>query len=165
MALPPDSSGKPPKPAAKPQAVGPPGVKPAAAASPPKPPASAISASVSAPQQPHHPPAPKTPVLLRRGPPRSSPPAPPPREAAPSVVRPISSAPGPRSAGAAAGAAQGAQLDALLAAMETKDYFEILKVDKTATPSDIKRAFYRGSRAYHPDRYYQLADAQLKEKI
>ena len=58
-----------------------------------------------------------------------------------------------------------ARLDALLDEMEAQDYFQILKVQKGASPAEIKRAFYKGSRAYHPDRYYQLTDLALKEKI
>ena len=161
MALPPDSSGKPPKPAAKPPAVVPPAVKPSAATLPSKP----VSMGVPKPAAKSTTQPPKPPVLSPRTPAVGSRPAPPPRVAKPSVVLPISSAPGPRAAGPVDAAAQGAQLDALLAAMETQDYFQILKVEKSANPMEIKRAFYRGSRDYHPDRYYQLADPWLKEKI
>jgi DnaJ-class molecular chaperone len=57
------------------------------------------------------------------------------------------------------------QMDMALNALDRMDYFQILKLDRSATPSDVKRAFHRGSRAYHPDRYYGLADESLKEKI
>jgi DnaJ-class molecular chaperone len=49
--------------------------------------------------------------------------------------------------------------------METQDYFQILRVQKGARPAEIQRAFHKSSRAYHPDRYYQLPDLALKEKI
>lgn len=32
-----------------------------------------------------------------------------------------------------------------------KDYFEILEVGKQATDADIKKAYYRLAKAYHPD--------------
>ena len=167
MALPPDPSGKPPKPTAKPPTAAPPGDKRSAATPPTKPSAPGVpsSAAKNTPEPPRRPAAPKAPVLVARTPATASGPVAPPRVPAPSVVRPISGTPGPRSAGAAAAVAQTAQLDELLAAIETQDYFQILKVEKSANPAEIKRAFYRVSRAYHPDRYYQLADAWLKEKI
>ena len=165
MAPPQDSSDKPPKPAAKPPATVTPAVKRSPATSPITPAAPGVaSPAAKSPEPPRHP-APNTPVLLRRTPASGSGPVAPPRVPAPSVVRPISGNPGPRSAGAAPGAAQGAQLEALLAALEAQDYFQILKVEKSANPAEIKRAFHRVSRAYHPDRYYQLADGRLKERI
>ena len=45
------------------------------------------------------------------------------------------------------------------------DYFEVLKLEKTATPADIKKAFYRDSRTFHPDRFYQLKDEEFKERV
>jgi curved DNA-binding protein CbpA len=50
-------------------------------------------------------------------------------------------------------------------ALDTLDYFEVLKLEKDATPADIKRAFYRESRTYHPDRYFQLPDGGLKDRV
>lgn len=50
-------------------------------------------------------------------------------------------------------------------ALDTLDYFEVLKLERTATPADIKKAFYRESRTYHPDRFFQLQNAELKEKV
>ncbi len=104
-------------------------------------------------------PAGKPPTLSPAAPPRIPTPDP-----TPPAVRPATRPPAIEALRPAA-PTEGAHLDALLAEMEAQDYFQILKVQKGATPAEIKRAFYKSSRAYHPDRYYQLTDLALKEKI
>jgi hypothetical protein len=52
-----------------------------------------------------------------------------------------------------------------LAALNELDYFEVLKLEKTALPAEIKKAFYRESRTYHPDRFFHLTDTELKEQV
>jgi len=54
---------------------------------------------------------------------------------------------------------------ALAQIMDELDYFQILKVGQDASPSQIKAAYYRESRAYHPDRFFQLPNLDLKEAI
>ncbi len=56
-------------------------------------------------------------------------------------------------------------LNALAARLKTLDYFQILGVEKNANPAEIKSAFHRWSRAYHPDRFYQLAESELKQRV
>jgi DnaJ-class molecular chaperone len=51
------------------------------------------------------------------------------------------------------------------ARLDQMDYFEILMVERTAPPADIKKAFYRESRGYHPDRYFHLQNKELKERV
>ncbi|EPX63358.1 DnaJ domain protein [Cystobacter fuscus DSM 2262] len=58
-----------------------------------------------------------------------------------------------------------AELAERCARLDQMDYFEILRVERTASPSDIKKAFYRESRAYHPDRFFQLPDKEVKERV
>lgn len=53
----------------------------------------------------------------------------------------------------------------LSSTLDELDYFQILKLPKEAPPSEIKRAFYRESRTYHPDRFYHLRDEATKEKV
>ncbi len=50
-------------------------------------------------------------------------------------------------------------------AMELLDYFQLLKLTPEAAPAEIKKAFYRESRSYHPDRFYQLDDPPLKAQV
>jgi len=50
-------------------------------------------------------------------------------------------------------------------ALDSLDYFEVLKLEKDATPADIKRAFYRESRTYHPDRFFHLPEGGLRDRV
>ena len=52
---------------------------------------------------------------------------------------------------------------ALAQVLEELDYFQILKVGQAANPNEIKAAYYRESRAYHPDRFFQMSNLELKE--
>ncbi len=57
------------------------------------------------------------------------------------------------------------EVETLATVLDQLDYFGVLKVPQTATPGEIKAAYYRESRAYHPDRYAALESAELKEMI
>ncbi|ATB47113.1 molecular chaperone DnaJ [Corallococcus macrosporus DSM 14697] len=70
-----------------------------------------------------------------------------------------------RSTGPDLDAQQLADLEARCSRLDQLDYFEVLMLEKTATPADIKRAFYRESRTYHPDRFFQVDSRELKERI
>ena len=54
---------------------------------------------------------------------------------------------------------------ALAQVLDELDYFQILKIGQGAAPNEIKSAYYRESRSYHPDRFYQLPNTELKESI
>ena len=60
---------------------------------------------------------------------------------------------------------QAAALRKFALALNTLDYFVTLNIQPTATPGEIKKAFYRESRTYHPDRFFHLADSQEKTDI
>jgi hypothetical protein len=49
--------------------------------------------------------------------------------------------------------------------MQQQDYFQVLGLPQTATKGDIKKAFYRDSRTYHPDRVFHLRDDDAKRNI
>jgi DnaJ-domain-containing protein 1 len=87
--------------------------------------------------------------------------APPPPPAA--ATAPPPPPPPPRSA--EMDPAQVAALAERCARLDQMDYFEILMVDRAVAPADIKKAFYRESRAYHPDRFFHLSDKELKERV
>ncbi len=54
---------------------------------------------------------------------------------------------------------------ALAAALEQLDYFGVLQIPQTASPAEIKAAYYRVSRAYHPDRFAAYPDEELRDLV
>lgn len=60
---------------------------------------------------------------------------------------------------------QSAELRALAAGLDGLDYFGVLCIPQTATPGEIKKAFYRESRTYHPDRFFHLPESQEKADL
>ncbi|MCC6337906.1 MAG: DnaJ domain-containing protein [Myxococcales bacterium] len=90
-------------------------------------------------------------------------PAPPPLSTAP---LPESPSPLPRTGNLDALTPQQTQAVAqFVEEMEAQDYFQVLGLPPTATRGDIKKAFYRDSRTYHPDRVFHLADEAAKQDI
>lgn len=61
--------------------------------------------------------------------------------------------------------AQAADLKTLADALGNSDYFQTLQISQTASVGEIKRAFYRESRIYHPDRVFHLSDAETKQTL
>jgi DnaJ-class molecular chaperone len=57
------------------------------------------------------------------------------------------------------------EAQALAQILDELDYFQILKVGQAASPAEIKAAYYRESRAYHPDRFSTLPPGELKDNI
>lgn len=53
----------------------------------------------------------------------------------------------------------------LAAQAVTLDYFQVLKIETSAVPAEIKAAFYRESRIYHPDRFFHLTDEKTKADL
>ncbi|MCP3101803.1 DnaJ domain-containing protein [Myxococcus sp. K15C18031901] len=73
--------------------------------------------------------------------------------------------PPPGAKGAGLDANQLADLQSRCAKLDQLDYFEVLVLERSASPADIKKAFYRESRTYHPDRFFQLESKELKELV
>jgi DnaJ-class molecular chaperone len=57
------------------------------------------------------------------------------------------------------------EVETLAAVLDQLDYYGVLKIPQTATPAEIKAAYYRESRAYHPDRFAASESAGLKLMI
>lgn len=49
--------------------------------------------------------------------------------------------------------------------LEELDYFQLFKLNANAGPREIKDAYYRESRDFHPDRFAQLQDQAMRERI
>jgi DnaJ-class molecular chaperone len=54
---------------------------------------------------------------------------------------------------------------ALAQVLEELDYFQILKIGQNVSPPELKAAYYRESRAYHPDRFSTLPAGEMKDTI
>src|SRR3954466_9408353 len=57
------------------------------------------------------------------------------------------------------------EAQALAQILDELDYFQILKIGQNASQAEIKAAYYRESRAYHPDRFSTLPPSELKDNI
>ncbi len=57
------------------------------------------------------------------------------------------------------------EVEALATALDQLDYFGVLKIPQTATPPEIKAAYYRESRAFHPDRFAAHPDPGFRELV
>jgi DnaJ-class molecular chaperone len=49
--------------------------------------------------------------------------------------------------------------------LDQLDYFQVLRLSQTASPADVKKAFYRESRTFHPDRFFHLPPSSAKQAI
>ncbi len=57
------------------------------------------------------------------------------------------------------------EAETLAQILDQLDYFQVLKLEQDATPPQIKEAFHRESRAFHPDRFNALPASPLKENV
>jgi curved DNA-binding protein CbpA len=57
------------------------------------------------------------------------------------------------------------EVQALAAALDQLDYFALLKLPQSSGHAEIKAAYYRESRAYHPDRFAAHPDPALRELV
>jgi curved DNA-binding protein CbpA len=57
------------------------------------------------------------------------------------------------------------EVETFAAVLDQLDYFGVLKVPQTASPPEIKAAYYRESRAFHPDRFAAVPDPLVRELI
>ena len=53
-------------------------------------------------------------------------------------------------------------LQAAFAALPNQDHYQVLGVDRTSTAVQIKKAYFRLAKAYHPDRHFDASMADMK---
>src|SRR6476619_4122460 len=54
---------------------------------------------------------------------------------------------------------------AVVTIIGSMDYYQVLKVDWNTPFPEIKKAFFRESQEWHPDRYYASKDEELKDAV
>ncbi|MFA6709249.1 MAG: DnaJ domain-containing protein, partial [Fusobacterium sp.] len=47
--------------------------------------------------------------------------------------------------------------------MEKKDYYDLLGIEKTASDSEIKKAYRKLAMKYHPDKFSNASEKEKKE--
>jgi hypothetical protein len=60
---------------------------------------------------------------------------------------------------------QAQRIDAVFAALETRSAFELLEVQRGADKKEIKRAYFKLSKEFHPDRYFNKNVGPYKERL
>lgn len=58
-----------------------------------------------------------------------------------------------------------AEAEALAKALDQLDYFAVLQVPQTAGLAEVKAAYHRESRRFHPDRYAAVPDERLRDAV
>lgn len=125
----------------------------------------APAAPVIAPPAPS---APRPAAIVPQAPPAAAPPPGAPRPAVIPPPAPLAPRIGPLPATGAIETIdpqQAAALRKLAQALTSIDYFQALGLTQAVTSGDIKKAFYRESRTYHPDRFFHLPDTQEKTDV
>ena len=57
------------------------------------------------------------------------------------------------------------EVETLATVLDQLDYYGVLKLTPGAGAADVKAAYYRESRLYHPDRYAAVESAEVREMI
>lgn len=115
------------------------------------PPAPRPAAPPSAPSSPaRQPPAPHPPAPQPPAPPLSAPPAPPP------------SAPAPP---ADSGADRRAEILEAFASLKTRNFFELMGIERSATEAQVKEAYFRLAKRFHPDVHHGESLGDLRDQL
>jgi hypothetical protein len=58
-----------------------------------------------------------------------------------------------------------AKVEDIFRRLASTDYYSMLGIDHKASPDEVKKAFYRCARAFHPDRHFGVNSEALKAKL
>ena len=57
------------------------------------------------------------------------------------------------------------EVERLSGSLDQLDYFAVLRIETGATPAEIRAAYHRESRTYHPDRYAAVDDDAFRGQV
>ena len=60
---------------------------------------------------------------------------------------------------------QARRIDEFFASLQTRDAFELLEVTRAADKKEIKRAYFKMSKEFHPDRFFNKNIGPYKERL
>jgi DnaJ-class molecular chaperone len=60
---------------------------------------------------------------------------------------------------------QARRIDDFFSGLDHRDAFELLEVDRTADKKEIKRAYFKLSKEFHPDRFFNKSLGPYKERL
>ncbi|HWE28540.1 MAG TPA: DnaJ domain-containing protein, partial [Polyangia bacterium] len=78
---------------------------------------------------------------------------------------PAAAAPSPLMPGLEVTVDQAERIDAYFSSLEDKDAFELLEVTRAADKRAIKRAYFKLSKEFHPDRFFGQNIGPYKERL
>lgn len=58
-----------------------------------------------------------------------------------------------------------ASVERLYQEIQFQDHWEVLGVARTATPDEIKQAFFVGAKRYHPDKFRHMTEPEFQERL
>jgi curved DNA-binding protein CbpA len=152
-----EPAAPPPEPSPRPPADSPPSepapVRPASPSpGPPSPPPASEPSPPTASQAPSPPPA-------------SEAPSPPPPPAPASPATPPSATPEPAPAAAGPGDERRREIEEAWEGRKSKSHFEVLGLERSATAAQVKEAYFRLAKRFHPDVHHGENLADLRDKL
>ena len=58
-----------------------------------------------------------------------------------------------------------ASVERLYQEVQFQDHWQVLSIEQGASPETIKLAFFRGAKAYHPDKFRHITEPEFQEKL
>lgn len=58
-----------------------------------------------------------------------------------------------------------ASVERLYQEIQFQDHWQVLGTERNASPDDLKQAFFRGAKQYHPDKFRHITEPEFQEKL